>query len=62
MAKLQIFSEFCECLTKLIKKDANNKLGYDDRITLDKPDEDTDDNFLRLAHEGLYSKAKEADV
>lgn len=49
----QIFSEFCEQLTKLLEKEANQRFGFDDRIQLSetvKPEEDLDDSFLRSAH------------
>jgi hypothetical protein len=48
-----------------LKKEENQRFGFDDRIPLGntvKPEEDLDDSFMRLAHEGIYSKSKEADV
>jgi hypothetical protein len=70
---LQIFSEFCERLTKLLVKERNQELGRDDTIqlkslghpkdgNLEEDDDLDDDSFMKMAHEGLYSKSREADV
>ena len=62
-----VFSEFCEKYTDLLRKEDIKRKGLDELVPMHKmlqPEERqlSDDEFLTLANEGLYTKSKEADV
>ena len=62
-----VFSESCEKYTDLLRKEDIKRKGLDELVPMQKmlqPEERqmSDDEFLTLANEGLYTKSKEADV
>ncbi len=62
-----VFSEFCEHLTELLRKEQKKELGLQNIIPMNPLLEDRrppsqEDDFLTLANEGNYLKSREADV